>query len=84
MFSMTTTELSTSIPTATARPDREIMLMVTPQKYISTTANMTLTGMAAKVMAVGRRSRKNRYRINIANSAPQARLERMEWMMMRI
>ena len=56
MFSMTTTELSTSIPTATARPDSEIILMVTPEKYISTTAKTTLMGMEHRVMTVGRRS----------------------------
>ena len=81
---MTTTELSTSMPTATARPDRDIMLMVTPQKYISTTAKITLTGMDTSVMTVGRRSRRNRYRMSMANSAPQPRLEKMELMMMRM
>ena len=77
---MTTTELSTSMPTATARPDREIMLMVTPEKYISTTAKITLMGMEHRVITVGRRSRRNRYRISTANSAPQPRDDRMELM----
>ena len=72
------------MPTATARPDREIMLMVTPQKYISTTAKITLMGIDTRVMTVGRRSFKNRYRISMANSAPQARLDKIESMMMRI
>ena len=77
MFSMTTTELSTSIPTATARPLREIMLMVTPEKYISTMAKITLMGMAHRVMKVGRRSRRNRNRMRMANRAPSSRLRRM-------
>ena len=79
---MTTTELSTSIPTATARPLSEIMLMVTPEKYISTTAKTRLMGMAQSVMTVGRRSRRNRYKISTENKAPQPREERMELMMM--
>ena len=74
---MTTTELSTSIPTATARPDREIILMVTPVKYISTMAKITLMGMEQRVIKVGRRSRRNRNRIRIANTAPSRRLFRM-------
>jgi len=78
---MTTTELSTSIPTATARPEREIILMVTPEKYISTTAKITLTGMEQRVMRVGRRSFRNRYRISTANRAPQPKEDRMELMM---
>ena len=73
MFSMTTTELSTSIPTATARPLREIMLMVTPVKYISTTAKITLTGMDTSVMTVGRQSRRNRNSTTTENSAPHSR-----------
>ena len=60
MFSMTTTELSTSIPTAMDRPDREIMFKLMPEKYMSTTANNTDKGMAIRVMKVGRRSRRNR------------------------
>ena len=70
------------MPTATARPDREIMFSVTPEKYISTTAKITLTGIATSVITVGRQSFKNRYRITMANSAPQPRLDRMALMMM--
>ena len=74
---MTTTELSTSIPTATARPDREIMLMVTPEKYISTMANTTLSGIEQRVMKVGRISFRNRNSTSTANTAPSRRLLRM-------
>ena len=77
MFSMTTTELSTSMPTATARPDREIMLMVTPLKYISTMAKITLTGMETRVITVGRQSRRNRNSTTTENSAPHSREDKM-------
>ena len=75
---MTTTELSTSIPTETARPDREIMLMVTSEKYMSTMAKTTLRGMEQRVTKVGRRSRRNRKRMAMANTAPSRRLFKME------
>ena len=81
MFSITTTELSTSMPTATARPESEIMLSVTPEKYISTNANTTLMGIEQSVMNVGLRSRRNRKRMITANRAPHRRLERMESVM---
>ena len=55
--------------------------MVTPEKYISTTAKITLTGMEQRVMRVGRRSFRNRYRISTANKAPQPKEDRMELMM---
>ena len=74
---MTTTELSTSIPTDTAKPDREIMLMVTPEKYISTMAKMTLVGMEIRVMRVGRQSRRKRNSTSTENNAPHKREERM-------
>ena len=56
-------------------------MMVTPEKYISTTAKITLTGMEQRVMRVGRRSFRNRYRISTANRAPQPKEDRMELMM---
>ena len=70
MFSMTTMELSTSMPTDTARPESEIMFSVTPEKYMSTTANTTLMGMETRVMTVGRISRRNTRRTRIAKIAP--------------
>ena len=78
MFSITTMELSTSIPTATARPDREIMFRVTPEKYISTIAKVMLIGMLRRVIKVGFISLRKRSRIKTANSAPQPRLCMME------
>ena len=74
---MTTTELSTSMPTDTARPLREIMLMVTPVKYMSTTAKITLTGIDTSVMTVGRQSRRNKNSTTTENSAPHSSEEVM-------
>ena len=67
---MTTMELSTSMPTDTARPDREIMLMVTPEKNMRTIVNTTLIGMETSVMKVGRTSRRKISRTRIAKIAP--------------
>ena len=53
------------------------MLMVTPEKYISTTAKITLMGMEHRVMKVGRMSRRNKNRIMMANRAPSSKLLRM-------
>ena len=80
IFSMTTIELSTSMPTATASPERDIMLIVIPEKYISTIANVILIGMLKSVMNVGLISRRKSSRMITANSAPYARLSRIEWM----
>ena len=74
MFSTTTTELSTSIPTATARPESEIILIVTPEKYMSTMAKTRLSGIETSVMIVGRQSRRNK---NTENSAPHSSDERI-------
>ena len=46
----------------------------------ASTAKITLMGMVHRVMTVGRRSRRNRYRISTENSAPQPREDRMELM----
>ena len=74
MFSITTMELSTSMPTATARPDSDIILSVTPEKYISTRAKVILIGMLRIVINVGFISLRKISSITTANSAPQARL----------
>ena len=81
MFSITTMELSTNIPTATARPDREIIFSVTPEKYMSTMAKVILTGMLRRVMNVGFTSLRKSSRIITANRAPQPRLCIMELIM---
>ena len=73
MFSMTTIELSTSMPMPIARPDIEMTFIVTPEKYIRTSANRTETGIEMPTIRVGRRSRRNRKRIKIASAAPISR-----------
>ena len=70
MFSITTMELSTSIPTATASPEREIRLMVTPEKYIRTMAKVKLMGMLRRVMKVGLISLRKSKSTRIAKIAP--------------
>lgn len=67
------------MPTATASPESEIILIVMPEKYISTIANVILIGILKSVMKVGFMSRRNSSRITTAKSAPYARLSRIEW-----
>ena len=78
MFSITTTELSTSIPTPNARPDSEIIFSVTPLKYISTMANISEIGMLRAMITVGLRSRRNKIRTIIARMAPYRKFSRTE------
>ena len=74
MFSITTTELSTSIPTPTARPESEIRFSVIPEKYINTIAKITLIGIEHAIITVGRMSLRKKSSIIIAKSPPQTRL----------
>ena len=66
-------ELSTSIPTPSARPDSEITFIVTPLKYISTIAVKILIGMEQAMTNVGRISLRNSNKMKIANTAPNTR-----------
>ena len=81
MFSMTTMELSTSMPMPKARPERVIMFRLRLLKYSSTRANSTLRGILTPTMRVGRRSFRNRASTNTASSAPNTMLCTMESMM---
>ena len=74
MFSITTIELSTSIPTPSAKPERDIMFSVIPLKYMQTTAVTRLTGMERAITSVGLMSFKNRINISIASTAPNSTL----------
>ena len=56
--------------------------MVTPLKYIRTTAKTTLRGMATRVITVGRQSRRKRMRMRMAKTAPASRLSRIEFTIM--
>ena len=73
MFSITTTELSTSIPTPTASPESEIIFIVTPLKYIRTIANTTESGIEKATIKVGLKSLRNSRSTIIANTAPTIR-----------
>ncbi len=78
MFSMTTIELSTSMPMPRASPDSEMMFRVTPLKYMHTMAVTRLTGMENATTMVGLKSFRNTIRINIASTAPKRILLMME------
>ena len=71
---MTTTELSTSMPMPSAKPDRLRILKVMPVKYIITMANSTLSGIEMATTSVGRRSFRNSASTRMASMAPSPRL----------
>ena len=77
---MATMLLSTSMPTPRARPEREMILRVTPVKCISTTAKSRLMGILSATMIVGRKSRRNSMRTMTASSAPNSRFSSTELM----
>ena len=58
MFSTTTIELSTSMPTASIRPVIDSRLMVSPSKYITVTVIRMHTGMAPATTRVMRSRRR--------------------------
>ena len=68
------------MPTPTARPDSEIIFKVTPEKYISTMAKMTLMGMEHAMMNVGLISFKNKNRIKTARIPPIRRFSKTDRM----
>ena len=70
IFSITTIELSTSIPIPNANPDKEIIFNVIPEKYINTNAPTTLIGIEQAIIKVGLILRKNNNSIRIANNPP--------------
>ncbi len=84
IFSITTMELSTSIPTPSARPDKEIMFNVTPEKYMATNAVIILIGIEQAITKVGRILFKNTRRIITASIAPYTRLLSTEWTIISI
>jgi len=59
MFSITTVPLSTSMPTARAKPPSVMVLSVWPPTYISSTALMIDSGMAARMIIVRRQLPRN-------------------------
>ena len=84
MFSMTTTELSTSMPMPRDRPARVMTFMSRLVKYMSTTANSTDSGMLMPTTSVGLTSLRKMASTMMASAAPTAMLVRMLRMMMVI
>ena len=70
MFSRTTIELSTSMPTASAMPPSDMMFSEMSLVYISRNVPMTDTGIAMPTIVVARASRRNPYRTKIAIRPP--------------
>ncbi len=76
MFSITTIELSTNMPTPRARPPMDITLRVTPEKYISTKLVTRLIAMDAARIRVGLKWRRKDIRTRTAKRAPIKRLSK--------
>ena len=76
MFSSTTTLLSTSIPTAIMRPDKDMMLMVISElkiarcRYIRLKVKTMAMGMAMAIIMVERNFRKKKSKVNTASKPP--------------
>ena len=66
-------ELSTSIPTPSARPAREIMFRFTFEKYISTIASIKLIGILNDTTRVGLKLFKNSSKMMTARTPPISR-----------
>ena len=71
IFSITTMELSTSIPIPSVRPDMDLIFRVIPEKYISTMANIMEIGIAQAIIIVGLISLRKIIRIIMASEAPR-------------
>ena len=82
MFSMTTMELSTSIPMPRDRPASVIMFISRPVKYMSTTANSTDSGILMPTTSVGLISLRKMASTMMARAAPMSILLRMLLTMM--
>ena len=73
MFSSTTMELSTTMPTASASPPSEIIFIVMPVANIGRNAARSDIGMARPMITTGLTRRRNRYSTTTASSAPHIR-----------
>ena len=79
MFSSTTMELSTIMPTPMAMPPRLIMFRVMPKAFISTNTARIHTGMDTEMVAVAPTRRRNRNTTTAASSTPRKMLFRAEF-----
>ncbi len=75
---MTTTELSTSIPIAKARPPIEIILSEILDKNMSKKAATTEIGIARPTMMVGLMSLKKTNKTPTASNPPMSKLTKTE------
>ena len=76
MFSSTTIELSTTMPTANASPAREMTLSVRPSSFIARKVPTMLSGMAAATTKVPARLRRKSISTSTASKPPTTRLWR--------
>ena len=70
MFSMTTVDSSTRIPTASANPPSVMMLMVCPAPHRATTAVSNAKGMVITTISALRQSRRNSRTMRPVSTAP--------------
>ena len=71
MFSKTTIELSTNIPTPRASPPNEMILIVKPPKYINKKVVTMEIGIANPIMMVLLKFLKKRNKTKIASKPPK-------------
>ena len=72
MFSTSTVDMSTRIPTASARPPSVIKLMVWPLSQSATIAESSAIGIFRTTTSTVRQSRRNRSTIIPVKTAPKA------------
>ena len=72
MFSITTVDMSTRMPMASARPPNVMMLMVWPVSHSDRTAPISASGMFSTTTSALRQSRKNKRITNPVSNAPSA------------
>ena len=70
MFSITTVDSSTRIPTASANPPSVMMLMVCPAPHSATTAVSNAKGIVVTTIKALRQSRRNRSTTSPVRTAP--------------
>ena len=76
MFSNTTIAASRTMPTAKARPAREMILIVRPAAFRTMNVTNRETGIASATIIVARKRRMNHHSTAIARKIPSTRLLR--------
>ncbi len=70
MLSRITTDVSTRVPTESAIPPSDMMLSVTPERYMSMNVPITDTGITMPATYVARASRRKKYNTRMDSSPP--------------